>query len=332
VRAKTKPAIADIPRRTEAVQAGDRAALARAITLVESTKPSDKAAAQALMRAILPATGKARRIGITGVPGVGKSTFIESLGLNLVGAGHKLGVLAIDPSSTLTGGSILGDKTRMARLATHPNAFIRPSPTSGTLGGVARATREAMLLAEAAGFDIVLIETVGVGQSETLVAGMVDLLLLLLLPGAGDELQGMKKGILELADLIVVNKADGDMKEAAMRAQRDYHAALKLIGAGGAAPGVLTASGLKNEGLDEVWATIEKRLKAAEASGEFAGRRARQGVSWMWALIEDGLKEALVADPAVKKRLKALEKSVAEGRETPTAAANEILALFRGKP
>jgi len=271
--------------------------------------------------------GKARRIGITGVPGVGKSTFIESFGLNLINAGHKVAVLAIDPSSTLTGGSILGDKTRMTRLSTEPNAFIRPSPTSGTLGGVARATREAMLLCEAAGFDIVLIETVGVGQSETLVSRMVDIFLLLLLPGAGDELQGIKKGILELADIVVVNKADGEMREAAMAAQRDYHAALKLVS--GTPLDVLLASGLKNEGLDTIWAAIEARLAAAKASGAFEERRANQGVGWMWAIIEEGVKAALLADPAIKKRLKALEKDVAAGRETPTAAAAEILALFR---
>jgi LAO/AO transport system kinase len=307
----------------------DRAALARAITLVESSKPADHKAAQELIHAILPATGGARRVGITGVPGVGKSTLIESLGLNLVRAGHRVAVLAIDPSSAVTGGSILGDKTRMAALSAETNAFIRPSPASGTLGGVARATREAMLLCEAAGFDIVLIETVGVGQSEALVAHMVDLLLLLLLPGAGDELQGIKKGILELADLVVVNKADGEMREAAIAAQRDYHAALKLVA--GAPPDVLLASGLKNEGLDQVWAAIEARLAKAEGSGALQDRRAAQGVSWMWAQIEDGLKAALLADPATNARLKSLETRVREGSETPSAAAAEILAAFRLK-
>jgi LAO/AO transport system kinase len=315
--------VADAAR---AVRAGDRAALARAITLVESTKAADQRAAQSLIRAILPVTGKARRVGITGVPGVGKSTFIENLGLNLTRAGHKVAVLAIDPSSAVTGGSILGDKTRMQRLSAEPNAFIRPSPASGTLGGVARATREAMLLCEAAGFDIVLIETVGVGQSEALVAQMVDLVVLLLLPGAGDELQGIKKGLLELADIVVVNKADGEMRDAAIAAQRDYHAALKLVA--GAPQDVLLASGLTNEGLDKVWAAIEARLTKAQGSGTFEERRAQQGVSWMWAQIEDGLKAALLADPAMRARLKSLEKSVRQGRETPTAAAAEILASF----
>lgn len=312
----------------KSLQTGDRAALARAITLVESTRAADRQAAQGLIRAVLPLTGKARRIGITGVPGVGKSTFIESFGLNLIAGGHKVAVLAVDPSSGVTGGSILGDKTRMQRLSAEANAFIRPSPTSGTLGGVARATREAMLLCEAAGFDIVLIETVGVGQSETLVSRMVDIFLLLLLPGAGDELQGIKKGILELADLVVVNKADGEMRGPAIAAQRNYHAALKLVAGSAAPPDVLLASGLMNEGLREIWAAIEARLAAAQASGAFAERRARQGVDWMWAIIEDGVKSALAGDPAIVKRLKALETSVAEGRETPAAAAAEILALF----
>src|ERR687898_739009 len=267
----------------EAVQSGDRAALARAITLMESRRPDHREAARVLLQALMPSTGKAVRVGITGVPGVGKSTAIDTLGGRLTARGHRVAVLAVDPSSTRTGGAILGDKTRMAKLVLDPNAFIRPSPASGTLGGVAAKTREAMLLCEAAGFDVILVETVGVGQSETAVADLTDFFLVLMLPGAGDELQGIKKGILELADLIAVNKAD-DAGAKAKAAAAEYKAALHILAPASATwtPPVLTVSGLTGQGLDEIWAKILDHRRRLEATGELAAKRRAQDTKWMW--------------------------------------------------
>jgi LAO/AO transport system kinase len=315
----------------DAVRAGDRRALARAITLVESTRADHRADAVALLDALLPATGAATRVGISGAPGAGKSTFIETLGMNLVNAGHRVAVLAVDPSSALSGGSILGDKTRMEQLSRRPEAFIRPSPSGGTLGGVARRTREALLVCEAAGFDVVLIETVGVGQSEVAVAGMVDLFVLLLGPGAGDELQGVKRGIVELADLIVVNKADGDLLDAARHTAADYAHALHLVRAtdDGVIDRVRTCSALLGEGIDELWESIVALVAAARASGELDARRAEQARAWMWSEVTDTLLDELRADAAVRARIESLEEDVSCGRISPAAAAHQVLAAFR---
>jgi LAO/AO transport system kinase len=314
----------------EAVRAGDRRALARAITRVESTKPEHQDEAQALLAELLPYTGKATRIGISGSPGVGKSTFIEAFGLHLVKEGHRVAVLAVDPSSPRSGGSILGDKTRMEELARNPNAYIRPSPTAGTLGGVARRTREAGLVCEAAGFDVVLVETVGVGQSETAVADMVDIFLLILPPAGGDELQGLKKGIVELAHLVIVNKADGDLEAAAGRAVSEYRAALHLLrpAAEGWTPPILKVSALQRKGMDEVWRAIE-RFKAALGPARLKANRAAQAKAWMWREIEEGLLGLLRQNPAVAGRLPELEKKVSQGATTPAAAARAILNSFR---
>ena len=316
----------------EKVCAGDRRALARAITLIESTKPEHAGEAEALLEALLPASGKSVRIGISGVPGVGKSTFIERFGLHLVEAGHQVAVLAVDPSSKVSGGSILGDKTRMEELSRDPRAFIRPSPTGGTLGGVARRTREAMLACEAAGFDVVIVETVGVGQSETAVAEMVDIFLLMLLPGGGDELQGIKKGIVELADAVIVNKADGDLVPAAERAVAEYYAALGLLRAPNPdwRPPVLKCSALKGEGIAEVWETVEKHRETMEASGARAAKRAAQTGDWMWSDIADGLLRRFKTHPGVAEELGRLEGEVRAGRITPTAAARRLVGIFSG--
>ncbi len=310
---------------------GNRRALARAITLVESSRADHREQAQALLAEIMPKTGGAVRIGLSGAPGVGKSTFTEAMGLHLTGLGHKVAVLAVDPSSALTGGSILGDKTRMELLSRDKNAFIRPSPSGGTLGGVARRTREAMLLVEAAGYDVVIIETVGVGQSETAVAEMVDMFLLLQSPGGGDELQGIKRGIMEMADLIVVNKADGALEKPAKMAQAEYIGALGLMRPKSPnwTPEVLLASALKNIGITEVWdaiCTFEQRMVD---SGELLGNRARQATSWMWSEIGEGLMDRFKADKAVADRLPGLEKQVADGQITPSAAAAELLGIFK---
>ena len=314
----------------EKILAGDRSTLARAITLVESRKPEHQAKARRLVQALLPHTGGAHRVGITGVPGVGKSTTIDQLGANLTAAGHKVAVLAVDPSSTRTGGSILGDKTRMARLAVDRNAFIRPSPSSGTLGGVAAKTRETMLLCEAAGFDVILVETVGVGQSETTVAGMVDFFLVLMLPGAGDELQGIKKGVLEIADMIAVNKSDGDNATRARQAASEYRAALNIMAAKSPtwAPPVVLISGLANQGLDEMWAQVESHAGKLRATGEFAERRRVQQVAWMWSMLEERLMQALRHDPKVAHRLQALEHGVRDGTVSASIAVDEIAGLF----
>lgn len=310
----------------DAILASERAALARAITLAESRRADHREQAQALIQRLLPHTGRAIRVGITGVPGVGKSTTIDALGTYLTGGGHKVAVLAVDPSSTRTGGSILGDKTRMARLAVDPNAYIRPSPSSGTLGGVAAKTRETMLLCEAAGFDVILVETVGVGQSETAVADLTDFFLVLMLPNAGDELQGIKKGIIELADMIAVNKADGDGATPARAAAAQYKAALHILAP--ASPlwstPVVTISGLTGLGLDALWSKVEDHRARFEAKGLIAEKRRRQDVKWMWAMVQDRLQAKLRHDPALKARTPELEAAVAAGHLPPTAAAEEI--------
>jgi LAO/AO transport system kinase len=309
--------------------AGDRAALARAITLVESRRPDHQATAQALLEKVMPRTGRAQRVGITGVPGAGKSTTIEALGCNLTAAGHRVAVLAVDPSSGRHGGSILGDKTRMERLAADPAAYIRPSPSGGALGGVARKTREAMLLCEAAGFDVIIVETVGVGQSETVVADMVDIFLVLLIPGGGDELQGIKKGLIELADLIVINKADAD-PELARRSASHYRAALHIlapVAPDWTAP-VMTASGLKNAGLDKLWATVERHREVMTANGQRLARRADQDQRWMWAMVHERLDAALRANPEVADLAPRLERQVRAGRLPASAAADRLLKAF----
>lgn len=312
------------------VRAGDRGMLARAITLIESTRPADARLAQELLQALLPYANDAHRIGITGVPGAGKSTTIDQFGLNLVAAGHKVAVLAVDPSSSRTGGSILGDKTRMGRLALSPSAYIRPSPSSGTLGGVTRKTREIMTLLEAAGYDIVLVETVGVGQSEIAVAGMVDIFVVLLLPGGGDELQGLKKGIIEIADIIAINKADGDNVARALQAASEYRAALQILTPHGSPwlPPVLTVSGRDNLGLDTLWSRIGEHRGTMTANGEFTARRRRQAVDWMRAMIHDRLAAALSSDPSTAAAVRALETDVREGNLLPSLAASQALALI----
>jgi LAO/AO transport system kinase len=312
-----------------AVAGGDRRALAQAITLVESTRPEDRPNADALLEKLLPRTGKAIRLGISGAPGVGKSTFIEAFGLHLVKQGHRLAVLAVDPSSRIGGGSILGDKTRMAELAADSRAFIRPSPAGQTLGGVARRSREALLLCEAAGHDVVLVETVGVGQSETAVADMTDMFVLLLQPGGGDELQGIKRGIVELADLILVNKADGEMLEAAGRTAADYQHALRLLrpATAGWQPEVLRCSALTGAGIPEVWSKVEAFQKAIGKKA-ITERRARQARAWLRAELADSLMEAIGRHADLAKQLPALEAKVAAGTATPGAAARALLGRF----
>lgn len=321
------PASLDIDALRVRLLAGDRAALARAITLAESKRADHRALARDLIDAVLPRTGQAIRVGITGVPGVGKSTTIDALGANLTAAGHKVAVLAVDPSSTRTGGSILGDKTRMARLALDPNAFIRPSPSSGTLGGVAAKTRETMLLCEAAGFDVILVETVGVGQSETAVADLTDFFLVLMLPGAGDELQGLKKGILERADMIAVNKADaGEAERRANAAASEYRAALHILtpASGTWTPPVMTISGLHNLRLDTMWDRIVEHRAKLTATGEIARKRREQDVTWMWAMVHERLHQRLVATPEVRARTAEAEARVARGEASPAAGAASI--------
>lgn len=312
------------------IRAGDRATLARAITLIESKRADHRKAAHHLVQELLPLTGKAVRLGITGAPGVGKSTTIDVLGTYLTGKGHKVAVLAVDPSSTRTGGSILGDKTRMAQLATDPNAFVRPSPSSGTLGGVAAKTRETMLVCEAAGYDVVMVETVGIGQSETAVADMTDFFLVLMLPGAGDELQGLKKGIVELADMIAVNKADGDNIDRAKVAAAEYRAALNILTPQSAtwSPPVITYSALTGNGVPELWAQVLAHKEKMTASGELLTRRREQQVKWMWTMLEERLTARLRSDPAVRGKLKTAEAQVAAGKLAPTLAVEEIAKLL----
>lgn len=337
----TKAPAAPIRRRqlsvddyVEGVLAGDRAILGRAITLIESVSRKHQALAQEVLVKLLPHTGNSQRIGITGVPGVGKSTFIEGFGMYLTGEGHQVAVLAIDPSSNVSGGSILGDKTRMVELSANPKAFIRPSPSSCTLGGVTRRTRETMLLCEAAGYDVILIETVGVGQSETVVAEMVDFFLVLMLAGAGDELQGIKRGVLELAEMIAINKSDGDNARNAARARAEYENALHYMRPASehwSVP-VVTCSGLKGMGLDTIWAKIGEHRSNLTASGEITERRRVQMVRWMWNMVEDQLKSALRDHDGVCKILGKLEDAVSQGKTTPTIAAHDILTAFLGDP
>lgn len=312
------------------VLAGDPAVVARAITLVESTNPQHRRRAEHLVLALLPHSGGAHRVGITGVPGVGKSTFIDQLGVNLTGAGHRVAVLAVDPTSSRTGGSILGDKTRMERLAVDPAAFIRPSPAGATLGGVTRATRETILVCEAAGYDVVLVETVGVGQSETVVADMVDFFLVLMIAGAGDDLQGIKKGVLELADMVAVNKADGDDVTRAELAASDYRSALHLLRPASPnwTPPVVTCSGLADTGLDELWRQVELHREVMEATGELEERRRGQQVRWMWSMLDDRLRDDLRGRPEIAERLRELEAEVRAGDLTATAAVESVWQLY----
>jgi LAO/AO transport system kinase len=316
----------DVTTLARGVRDGDRTVLARAITLVESKRADHQAAARRLVQDLLPATGRAIRVGITGVPGVGKSTTIDALGIYLTGQGHKVAVLAVDPSSHRTGGSILADKTRMPRLAADPAAFIRPSPTSGSLGGVAAKTRETLLICEAAGFDVILVETVGVGQSETAVADLTDFFLLLMLPGAGDEIQGIKKGVIELADMIAVNKADGDNIKRATIAAAEYRAALHILvpRSPNWTPEVITYSALTGQGIADVWTRILAHRTALTATGEREGRRRQQQVKWMWTMLEERVFAQLKSHPVLKARLPAIEDAVAQGRLSPALAVDEI--------
>ncbi|KUG06726.1 methylmalonyl Co-A mutase-associated GTPase MeaB [Solirubrum puertoriconensis] len=315
---------------TKGLLAGDRLVLSRAITLVESTLATDHALAQQVLGAVLPRTGRSVRIGITGVPGVGKSTFIEALGMYVVEQlGLRLAVLAIDPTSQRSGGSILGDKTRMQHLSAHANAYIRPSPAGRSLGGVARATREALLLCEAAGYDVIFVETVGVGQSETAVHGMVDFFLLLMLAGAGDELQGVKRGIMEMADAVVITKADSGNELAAKRARREYQGALHLfpLGSSGWAPVVRTCSALTGEGVPGVWEELQRYLEHARGNGYFERRRQEQNLQWLHHSIREALEERFYARPAVQQQLGAIREQVMRGEKSAFAAADELLDL-----
>ncbi|MFL5236781.1 MAG: methylmalonyl Co-A mutase-associated GTPase MeaB [Rhizomicrobium sp.] len=315
----------------EAVLRGDRRALARAITLIESTRGSDRPKAEALLTSLLSHTGRGMRIGISGPPGVGKSTFIEAFGAHVIGKGHRLAVLAVDPSSRRSGGSILGDKTRMEQLARNPDAFIRPSPAGETLGGVARRTREAVLLVEAAGFDLVLVETVGVGQSETAVAEMVDLFVLLISPGGGDELQGLKRGVMELADIVLITKADGDLKQAAARAAADYGHALHLMRSKypGAEPRVMQVSALEGRGIAEAWSAMRRFHDRLQRSGQLQKLRERQLRSWFWNEMQAILVEEISADEAIARRARAVEEEVVAGHKLPDAAARALVSYFR---
>jgi len=325
---RSSPDIATLARD---IRTGHRAALARAITLVESRRADHQAAARELVQAVLPQTGRAVRVGITGSPGVGKSTTIDTLGMHLIAGDHKVAVLAVDPSSARTGGSILGDKTRMARLAASEQAYIRPSPSSGTLGGVAAKTREAMLLCEAAGFDVVLVETVGIGQSETAVCDMTDFFLALMLPGAGDELQGIKKGLVELADMIAINKADGDNVKRANIAAGDYRGALHILSPRSKhwQPPVVTYSALTGAGIAELWQKVLDHRAAMTASGDFASRRREQQVKWMWSMLESRMMARLRSDAAIRARVRKIEGEVAEGRIAPALAAETIAEMLQ---
>ncbi|MDA3897113.1 MAG: methylmalonyl Co-A mutase-associated GTPase MeaB [Desulfobacteraceae bacterium] len=311
----------------QGVRSGNRKALAKTITLIESSLPKHQDLISRVLDQLLPFTGKSVRLGITGVPGVGKSTFIEALGMNLVERHHRVAILAVDPSSTQSGGSIMGDKTRMEKLSVHKNAFIRPSPAGGTLGGVSRKTRESLLVCEAAGFDVIIIETVGVGQSEVSVASMVDFFLLLMLAGAGDDLQGIKRGILELADAIAVNKADGDNFERAMQAKNIYTEAMHLFSPDTVdwSPPVLTCSSLNMDGIEEVWETVLDHHGKLSATGALEQKRKKQALAWMRTLLEDGLKDWFYYLPVVKKSLPKLTRAVERGETTPTAAVKMIL-------
>jgi LAO/AO transport system kinase len=318
-----------IDKLAAAVRGGDRSALPRAITLVESTRADHRDRAQQLLLQLMPAAGNALHVGITGVPGVGKSTTIEALGMHLIGRGHRVAVLAVDPSSTRTGGSILGDKTRMPQLAAHSDAYIRPSPTSGTLGGVAKATRETIVLLEAAGFDVILVETVGVGQSEVAVSNMVDTFVFLTLARTGDQLQGIKKGVLELADIVVVNKADGDHLTEARKAARELSGAIRLIYPRETLwrPPVLTMSALEGTGLEELWDTVERHRDVLTEAGDFEVRRRAQQVDWTWQMVRDTVLDRVLSNPAVRKGRADVERRVLTGELTPALAAQQILEL-----
>lgn len=324
------PGIAKIDSLAADIRAGSHAALARAITLVESRRADHQAQGRDLLQDLLPSTGKAYRVGITGSPGVGKSTTIDALGMYLIKEGHKVAVLAVDPSSARTGGSILGDKTRMADLSQDRHAFIRPSPSAGTLGGVAAKTREAMLLCEAAGFDVVLVETVGIGQSETAVCDMTDFFLALMLPGGGDELQGIKKGLIELADMIAINKADGDNLKRARITAADYRGALHILTPRSEHwhPPVETYSAMTGEGLSVIWDKVKAHRTAMKASGEFDTRRRNQQVKWMWTMIEQRMLARLRADAGIRAKVKDLEAQVGDGRLTPAVAAERVAYLL----
>ncbi len=313
----------------DGVLANNRRIIAKTITLIESSLTAHQEMAKAIVDALLPHAGLAVRIGITGVPGVGKSTFIESFGLHLVNQGHRAAVLAVDPSSSKSGGSIMGDKTRMERLSLEQSAFIRPSPSGGTLGGVARRTRETMVICEAAGYDVIIVETVGVGQSETTVASMVDFFLVLMLAGAGDELQGIKKGVLELADAIAINKADGNNIENAQKAKIEYEKALNLLTPSSKiwSPPVLTCSAVTMAGIKETWKTILDHNKRFERSGELSKKRRKQALDWLWALVEEGLRERFYIDPEVKKSLPEIIKAVEKEKTSPANAAGRLLNL-----
>jgi LAO/AO transport system kinase len=324
-----------VPALLDAASLAQRRAIAKAITLLESTRADHRAQADELLTGLLPHTGKAFRLGISGVPGVGKSTFIEGLGLYLIDRGHRVAVLTIDPSSTVSGGSILGDKTRMERLSVHERAYIRPSPTSGTLGGVAEKTREAMLVCEAAGYDIVIVETVGVGQSETAVAGMTDMFVLLQLPNAGDELQAIKKGVMEIADLVVINKADLD-RDAATRAQAQITSSLRLLGQHGNAehahhdetlwhPQAMQLSALLGQGLDAFWGSVSKFRELQTANGRLESRRQKQALAWMWERIDAGLKQAFRNHSNVRTQLPEMVAAVTQGRIAASTAARALL-------
>src|SRR5215813_8307779 len=313
-----------------AIRAGERAVLARAITLIESKRADHRKTARALVQELLPASGNAVRVGITGMPGVGKSTTIDALGTFLTGGGHRVAVLAVDPSSARTGGSILADKTRMARLAADDNAFIRPSPSAGTLGGVAAKTRETMLACEAAGFDVVLVETVGIGQSETAVADMTDFFLALMLPGAGDELQGLKKGLVELADMIAVNKADGDNLARARAAAAEYRAALHILTPRSPhwTPSVVTYSALTGDGIAELWAQVLAHRDRLTGTGELAARRREQQVKWMWTMLDEVWRARIASEGKLKAKLPQIEAAVAAGELTPARAVDQLLAVI----
>lgn len=312
------------------ILAGDRSILARAISLVESKRPEDREKAEALVVRLAPRTGKALRIGISGVPGAGKSTFIEALGTRLLDRGKRLAVLAVDPSSAITGGSILGDKTRMTKLSGDLRAFVRPSPSGDRLGGVSERTRDAMLLCEAFGFDVVIVETVGVGQSEAEVASMVDCFVLVVIAGAGDDLQGIKRGVIELVDIALVNKADGDNVTAAELASREIASSLKFLRPKTPAwsPRAMTVSAKTGMGLDELWARVEEHRAALESSGELERLRRAQAIAWMWSLVDDGLRAVLRGDAELAAKIPALERAVESGASLPEQAAREILGRF----